>query len=230
MYPMHLPAGFETAPPLTAAERVAQTLRAGIADGSLPMGASIVQDEVAKRLGVSRMPVREALRQLESEGLIVVYANTGAFVSALNASELREVFELRILLETSALRTSLAQHTATLSDAHDALLAMDTEQDTSRWQLLNDRFHEALYAGCGNRRMLALIATLRNQVVSFYHLVNQADAIRAASQQEHHDLFDACRSGDIDAALTLLTEHLRHSTETIIASRERFANTTRLLS
>jgi DNA-binding GntR family transcriptional regulator len=216
----------QTAPPLTAAERVAQSLRAGIADGSLPMGAPIVQDEVAKRLGVSRMPVREALRQLESEGLVVVYANTGAFVSALSPAEVREIYELRILLETAALCASLASSTgAALGEAHAALLAMDTEQDTGRWQALNDHFHEALYAVCGNRRMLTLIATLRNQVASFYHLVNQADDIRAASQHEHHDLYNACRAGDGAAALALLTTHLRHSGESIIASRERCANT-----
>jgi DNA-binding GntR family transcriptional regulator len=209
--------------PLTAAERVAEALRTGIADGSLPMGAAIVQDEIAKRLGVSRMPVREALRQLESEGLVRVYANTGAYVSALNPDELREVFALRTLLETAALRAALpVMKPSALEQAGSALAAMDIEENSSHWRRHNDRFHDALYADCGNRRMLALIGTLRNQVVHFYHLVNQADAIRAASQQEHRDLFAACQAGDAAAAVTVLSAHLQHSTEAMIASRERF--------
>lgn len=93
--------------PLTVAEQVANVLRESIADGSLAAGTPLRQDDLAERFGFSRMPVRDALRQLEAEGIVSIHPTKGAHVARMDAAEIREIFAVRALLEGEALRLSV---------------------------------------------------------------------------------------------------------------------------
>lgn len=93
--------------PQTVAEQVAKVLRESIADGSLAAGTPLRQDDLAERFGFSRMPVRDALRQLEAEGIVSIHPTKGAHVARMDATEIREIFAVRALLESEALRLSV---------------------------------------------------------------------------------------------------------------------------
>jgi DNA-binding GntR family transcriptional regulator len=209
----------------TTAERVARQLRADIASGVRAMGSAIVQDDVAAQLRVSRMPVREALRQLENEGLIRVVPNAGAFVSALDAGEIREVYEMRTLLECDLLRRALPLMTASqLAHARELLDEMAVEHDGDRLRVLNDVFHTALYAPAARVLQQGMIEKLRNQTVHFYHLVSDPDSYRARAHREHLKIWSACKAGDAPRACDALAQHLRNSADAAVASREAFAH------
>src|SRR4051812_22638778 len=136
---------FKTTPTL-----VAEALRNGILKGIIKAGQVLRQEDLAERLGVSRIPVREAFRQLEAEGLIKIYPHRGAVVSSLSALEVQELFEIRVPLETTALRLAIPNLTALdLQKAARILELADREPSGERWGELNWEFHAALYAAAG---------------------------------------------------------------------------------
>ena len=94
-------------PPQTVADRIADILREAIAEGSLKTGTPLRQDELAARFGFSRMPIRDALRRLEAEGIVSIHPTRGAFVAQMDAAEIREIYAVRELLEAEALRLAL---------------------------------------------------------------------------------------------------------------------------
>ena len=147
-----------SAKPVTIADRICETLREAIVEGALPSGAALRQDELAARFGFSRMPIRDALRQLETEGLVTIHPTKGAFVAPMDAAEIREIYAIREVLETEALRLSCPWLTGeTLQEAARLLDRIDAEPNAARWGALNAAFHSLLYSQCGNRRLLDLI-------------------------------------------------------------------------
>ncbi|MGX5850163.1 GntR family transcriptional regulator [Mesorhizobium sp. PL10] len=141
--------------PQTVAEQVANVLREAIADGSLADGTALRQDELALRFGFSRMPIRDALRQLEAEGIVQIHPTKGAHVACMDATEIREIFALRDLLESQALNLSVpVLGSEKLDEAAQVLARIDAEPDVTRWGVLNRTFHLALYSACGNARLL----------------------------------------------------------------------------
>jgi DNA-binding GntR family transcriptional regulator len=193
----------------TAADFVVATLREAIASGAIERNDALRQEELAARFGVSRMPVRDALRRLEAEGLVAYHPRRGAFVADLGREDAGEIFWLRGLLEGEALRLSIPRLTpAALDEAAAVLDEIDREDDVARWGALNLRFHMALYSACGSRRLLDLIesqypAADRHVRVLLSHL-----QYREASQAEHRALLACCRAGQVEQALALLGDHL----------------------
>jgi len=202
--------------PLTVAEQVANVLREAIADGSLAAGTALRQDELAERFGFSRMPIRDALRQLDAEGLVQIHPTKGAHVAGMDASEIREIFLLRELLESEALRLSLPGiGERKLDEAADVLRRIDSEPDVGRWGALNRVFHLALYSACGNARLLSLIEAHHNAADRYVRILLSNLNYRGRSQAEHHELLAACRKRDAEAAVAVLKQHLGEGMETL---------------
>ncbi len=212
-------AGTAMQKPQTIADHVAGVLREAIAEGVLAPGTPLRQDELATRFGFSRMPIRDALRLLEAEGLVSIHPTKGAFVASMDAIEIGEIYAVRELLEVEAMRLSLPQLTsARLAGAAAALEAIDAEPNVGRWGALNRAFHLALYGACGNGRLLGLIEAQHNAADRYVRLLLSNLDYRARSQLEHRKLLAACRKGDLERAIAWLTKHLRDGSKTLVGS------------
>jgi DNA-binding GntR family transcriptional regulator len=197
---------------------VADGIRLAILRGQLAPGQVLRQEELAKQFGLSRAPVREALRQLETEGLVVSYPNRGTVVAELSPEDIEEVFLIRITLETTALRLSVPNMTD--SDFRKAVAVLDqTDNDPNPAHSaeLNWAFHESLYAPAGLPRLLNIIRMLHNHALR-YHLVGFiALDFKRDSQSGHRKILEACRRRDQDCAVAALTQHLSESGKSIVA-------------
>ena len=193
----------------TIAEQVAAILREGIAAGVLKAGTALRQDELAARFGFSRMPIRDALRQLEAEGIVSIHPTRGAFVAEMDGNEIREIYAVRELLEVEALRLSCPKLTARQLDEAAAVLdQIDAEPDVGRWGTLNRIFHLKLYGACANARLLGLIEAQHKAADRYVRVLLSNLDYRARSQAEHRSILVACRKPDGEAAQDLLRRHL----------------------
>jgi len=187
----------------TATERVYELLRHSILTGEYPPATHLTADSVAKRLGVSRTPVREGLRRLHAEGLVNVIANQGAFVTAWPASEMAEVYGLRAVLEGRAaelaatrLTHSQLDNLRTLATRMEQAVASDDEARLSMVAQLNDRFHKLIAGAAGSRRLVTGIAALVDVPLALntFTLYSQEQLVR--SMHHHRELITAFAERD----------------------------------
>ena len=176
---------------------------------------SLRQENLAQHFSVSRIPVREALRQLESEGWIVLERNRGARVSTLSADEVREIYEIRASLEVTALRLAAPRHTPQSLDRAAAILRAAHEADRSLHVQHNREFHLALYAPAGRPRLSALIDSLHSQGERYLRLKLDLPAYKQQSDDEHEQILAAVRSGEIETAVRILEPHLLQTGEMV---------------
>lgn len=194
-------------------------LRASITSGSLPPGAVLRQADLAEEFGVSRIPVREALQALQSEGLVLIEPNRGAFVASYSAAQLCEMFDLRVMLEVDALRHAIAQHTErSLRRLEAVQRELDCEDQPHEWIRLDRTFHNELYSPSERARTLQLIAGLRDSVERFCLVHLGPETRRTGWNDEHQQLIAAVRAGDIDTACSILIEHLRQTQQSALAA------------
>lgn len=196
----------------TAPEVVAEYIRDAIYRNELRPGQQLQQEELAVKFGISRIPVRDALRQLQGEGLVELYPNRGAFVSNPGVEELREVFSLRILLETYALRIAVPNFTKPELELCASLLAqLESIANRADWSRTDQEFHAALYAPCRQTRTLNLIDNLRGSVNRFYYLYLSPESYGPDCLKEHRQILRACQKRDADGAVAMLEKHLRNA-------------------
>lgn len=196
----------------TISASVAEELRRRIVDGEFQAGFQLRQEALAVEFGVSRIPVREALMQLEAEGLVKIHPHRGAIVSALSPEEVEELFELRALLEPRLLKASAPHLTeadyqrlkGVLQEYSSELHAMHV----SRWGELNREFHLVLYQHAGQPRSLAIVANLLQECDRHTRLQLALTDGRARAEAEHDELLRLCMDGEIGAACRLLKTHI----------------------
>ncbi|MCP5370754.1 MAG: GntR family transcriptional regulator [Hyphomicrobiales bacterium] len=190
------------------ADRIARAIREEILGGGYGAGDVLRQERLAEVYDASRMPVRDALRMLENQGLVVVEPNRGAVVAGLDPQELREIYEMRVALETLALRLAIPELTNRQLDEIAAVQDRAEAAGLAEFGSLNRVFHLGLYAPSGRPRLLAQIALL-NDIADRYLRVTAAQLDYAGrSHREHRRLLDACRRRDTDAALACLHDHI----------------------
>lgn len=207
--------------PQTVAEQVANVLREAIASGSLKAGTTLRQDELADQFGFSRMPIRDALRQLEAEGIVSIHPTKGAHVAWMDCAEIAEIYAVRELLECEALRLSVPVLPGTkLEEAEQVLDQIDAERNAGRWGALNRAFHLSLYDACGNSRLLDLIEAHHNAADRYVRILLSNLDYRTRSQSEHRDLLAACRRRDEKKAVSALRQHLRVGSDTLVNAIE----------
>jgi DNA-binding GntR family transcriptional regulator len=195
---------------------IEETLRSAILDGRIPCGTALRQQDLADLFGVSRMPVREALRQLEAQALLNVIAHKGAVVAPLVQGDAVETYALRILLESEALRLSIPLlEKADFEDAARHIDDMETEHDYTEIGRLNRLFHMSLYSKAPNRRLLNLVEEGLNEEERFLRFNLEAMGLGKLSQDDHRALLLAVEDRDIQRAVTMLENHLNRGVEAI---------------
>jgi len=206
-------------PRLKAGDQVAalvETLRAQIVSGELKPGEPLRQELLADRFATSRMPVREALRVLESEGLVVLVPHKGAAVAPLDPAELEEVYEMRVAAETLALRRAIPELSNAQIDRAERIQDRAEASGLREFGALNKAFHTMLYAPCGRPRLLAHIAALGDVADRYLTFTAGSLDYRDRSHGEHRALLAACRRRDEAAAVELLTRHISEAGETLL--------------
>ena len=189
--------------------QVVEELRQRILSGALPGGLQLKQEQLAQEFGVSRIPVREALKSLEAEGLVRHELYKGAVVASSSVDEMIEMLDIRIALETRALRLAFAHYTPALLDEAQAILAQyDAAQSPREWSAFNIQFHLALYRPANKPRLLQMIENLTRGTDRQVHLHISRTVGRDHPQSEHFALLQACRAGRVEEALHLLESHI----------------------
>ena len=198
-----------TAPRTSTSRMIADALRSAIVEGKLAPDAPLRQDAIARHFSVSAIPVREALRQLASEGWAKIEMNKGASVASLSADEAREIYEIRSALESLALGLAVPNHTsATLREVSALASAAKRERDPSLYVARNEAFHMSLYAPAGRPQLMEMLTTLHRRGERYLRLKFGFPEYKGESDSEHAEILAAVKRGDVPTAQKLVAEHL----------------------
>lgn len=207
---------------LPAPELVRVGLRNAIMSGEIGPGTQLRQDEIATRFGTSRIPVREALHQLSAEGLVELQPNKGAVVKSYSVEEIIEILEIRIGLETRALRLAIPNMAEEdIAAASEVLTSYDAEPQPEEWSQMNWQFHKLLYTPCNMPRMLALIELNWSQCSSLARLQVSIASGKENPNREHWHILEACQQARVDDAVTMLEQHIVNSQKSLSAHMRR---------
>lgn len=204
--------------PVTAHQFVYATLRRAILTGALPGGTRLVQADTASQLSVSTTPVREALRDLAAEGLVVIRPHSGAVVRALDTAELTELYDIRKALEPLAVRRAAAEIApAEITRAQQLIKEMDAEPDAVAFAELDRQFHDVVEAAARAPFISSVLRGVQdiaaNQLV---RALSQRPARMSAASKEHKALVTALRRHDADAAARIHVAHLDTALKAIL--------------
>lgn len=214
--------GIEPEERLPAPEMVRLGIRNSIISGALPPGMQLRQDDIAAKYGTSRIPVREALKQLAVEGLVDFLPNRGAVVKIFSVTDLMEMMEIRIGLETRALRLAIPNMVdSDFASAAAILTSYDEEPRSEMWSQMNWQFHRSLYVPCNMPRLLALMELNWNHVSWFTRTQVSKAAGKEDPNREHWKILEACQGGTIDKAVSLLEQHILHTQKSIRSTMRR---------
>lgn len=218
-------AGILVPPPKrNLAEDIVNRLREAIYSGQLAPNERLREEVLASMLGLSRGPVREALAQLEREGLVIRQPNRGATVARLAAEDVEEVYSLRLALEQLAVRQVLRRNDPACFDAMQGVVdemakCLKRGITTQEAAILDIRFHERIYEGSQHKRLLTVWSTLRPQIHIFLLSRNVVNAdFGQYIVPDHQRLLDVMRAGDEAGALAALQDHLKGAYERIMKS------------
>jgi DNA-binding GntR family transcriptional regulator len=199
--------------------RVCSVLRRAILKGDFKAGERLVQTELADLIGVSRMPVREALRTLEIEGLVTMEPHKGAVVRSIQKEDIQEIYELRSILEPLALEKSIDSITqddlSILSRYHQSMLNTESDEDFVEY---NRKFHKILFSHCNSPRLLGFIETISNGFAQDTPQIIPGQ--RQKSNKEHNDILKAIIQGDGKKASDFLSSHIRRTGEELLTTLE----------
>ncbi|MGI9584694.1 MAG: GntR family transcriptional regulator [Acidimicrobiia bacterium] len=204
----------------TAYEYARTTVRRSILNGELAVGSRLVQSELAASLDVSTTPVREALRDLATEGLVQFDPHRGAIVSEISKEELLDIYEIRLILEPIAMRQAVPKLTDELMVAlrrvHQAML--DGPEDSGAWVDRNRVFHMAVYETAASVRLADIIRNLQDASVMYVSaaLLNDA-SVRAHANDDHSRILNALEARDADTAVDEIALHLQASRDSVAA-------------
>jgi DNA-binding GntR family transcriptional regulator len=198
----------------TATEAATKALRAIILSGEVPAGAPLRQDEVARRLGVSRTPLREALQRLEAEGLVRLDVHKGAVVAKPSIAQVSEIFELQQLLESIAGRQATVLRTdADLAELQAMLADHTATDDPPTWEQGNVAFHTRLYEIAQKPLVTEMIRLLRNRSRLYVHMLAASPQGRHRADSEHLQMLAALADRDADRIEALIRLHLQTTLE-----------------
>lgn len=209
----------------TMGDQVLDHIRNAIFSGGLVAGSRIDQHAIAAQLGVSIIPVRESLRQLEAEGLVEKRPYRGAFVAALSMTELMDIYVTREALEELATRLAVARMTPeTLDNLENLLTEMESATaagDRAALFDLNASFHFTLYTASQNAILCQLIESLWDRSTVYRRRFTFMPERAAQALAEHKKILAACRRGDQEAAGNAVRENVAHTTRAISGLQRR---------
>jgi DNA-binding GntR family transcriptional regulator len=186
---------------------VLEAIKHAILAGELRPGQSLVEAELAQQLGVSKTPVREALKTLAGAGLVTMSPYRGAAVRVIDPGMAHAIYDMRLLLEPEAVRRAAARG-ADWDAAGQALDRADASSDEAERSLANREFHRALYQDCGNPLLVAALDDLRDQTALISAAAWQHQPSWQQEAGEHRTILAAAAAGEADRAGELLAAHI----------------------
>lgn len=202
-------------------ETLAQSLRERILNGEFQEGEALIQETIATEYGVSRMPVREAFKELEASGLISTQIHKGSVVKSIPMEQIEELFDLRVILESELLERSLPKmteaHFAVTKELLPQLEAAYINDDISQWGKLNWEFHKSLYAAADRVQTLAIVQGINVQTDRYIRLQLLLTAGKKEAELEHRELLRLCEKGDVKKAVQFLRKHIHDAGHNLVA-------------
>lgn len=199
---------------------IANDLRERILNGELAEGEAIRQEALAEEYDVSRMPIREALKRLNAEGLIQWANNRGGSVTKHSLNEIGEIFDLRMLIEVDLFRRAIPQMTsADYARCNEILTQMEAsydENDVSKWGILNYQYHSALYAASQRKLTNELLDRVNLQSDRYVRMHLSVMKQREPAKKEHRELLKLAQAGNVDEACNMLMRHIRRTKEQLL--------------
>ncbi len=209
---------------VSAQEAAHARLREMIFSGALQAGQALRQEEIARQLGLSRLPVREALNRLATEGLVELKPRRGFYVVSLKPDEIEDIFEMRAMLEARAGQQATQRMTVQDADAVDRLvngldIAVSSNEGFDDYARLNEEFHERLYQSCNRKYLRRQIRMLRDAVAPLIRILASETGELRRAQEEHRQMARFFRRGDAPRVAELCREHCAYTGTALI---ERF--------
>ena len=200
---------------------VFQTLRQAILRGELKPGERLMEIHLAHKLGVSRTPVREAIRKLELEGLVLMIPRKGAVVAEITISDLEDVLEVRMTLEELAVRYACKRITQEQLDElrhlSDEFRRSLSGSDVGACAQADVAFHDAIYEATGNKRLIQILNNLREQMYRYRMEYLKDRLSHTMLIKEHEEILEALECRDEKRALGAMSRHVERQKEHIIA-------------
>ena len=201
--------------------RVFQSIREDILSGRYEQNTELKEAAIGAELGVSRTPVREALRQPELEGLVTIIPNRGAYVNMITAKDVQDIYVIRSMLEGLCARWATQSITEEQLDSMEETLCL-SEYHTSKKNYeklyeLDSLFHEQLYEAGGSRILNHILSDFHDYVKMVRKVTISASGRSVTSTEEHRAIFEAIKEKDPDKAEALAKEHVKHTIESIQA-------------
>lgn len=206
---------------VSLAERAILAIREMVRDGVLLPGQQIRQAAVAEQLGISRVPVREALKNLQADGLVEASPSGGFVVARLSADELKQIYLMRRLLETEMLRRVPGpvddSEIAALTELNDRLAASADRPSSREWKQLNRDLHFRMFALSGLTHVLAEVARLWDKTEPYRSVYSAEHATRLRILDEHVKIIDALRRGDTGELIIQMDGHRGTSERSVVS-------------
>lgn len=201
----------------SSSDVIHDALRAAIIRGEIGEGETLRQDAIAKMFNVSRIPVREALKRLEAQGLVTSVRYKGVVVSPLSEAEIEEIFEFRAMIEPRLIAHSVPNMTEkSLAHSQSLCDAFATETDAGRWGDLNRLFHSSLYVDAGRSYHYGVVAAANDRIERYIRAQLSLTHGRDRAIAEHQAILDACRAGDANKAAHLTRDHILIASDSLI--------------
>lgn len=198
--------------PKSLTELVADELRREIIEGDLDLGASLSEARIAARLGVSRTPVREALHRLDLEGLVTTKPQRGTYVFTIDVKNLTNICDVRITLETAALRLATHHDPAGLASSLDTIAkkmsSAREEKDDREYLRLDTEFHQAFFEHTGNDYLLEAYQTIVSKMAALRHRLGGNEDHIERSYKQHLQIVTAVKKGDLKILESILEKHI----------------------
>ncbi|HET6858684.1 MAG TPA: GntR family transcriptional regulator [Streptomyces sp.] len=198
---------FAPSPIPSRTQYVLEAIKHAILTGRLLPGQALVETDLAAQFGVSKTPVREALKTLAGTGLVVMNQYKGVTVRMVDATMAREVYDVRLLLEPEALRRTIRSR-ASLDAAQEALVQAETAADKAERSLANRDFHRALYLPCGNPLLCRMLDEVRDQAALVSAVAWAAVPTWEREAAEHQQILQLALAGDAEGSARALHEHI----------------------
>jgi DNA-binding GntR family transcriptional regulator len=198
--------------PRSLADQAAGAIRARIVNGDLKLGEALSETALAAELGVSKTPIREAFLRLRTEGLVDIQPQRGTFVFDMTAEEVKELSELREVLEIAAVRFAIRRRPQALADALDAIVAAMREAfkgNPAGYKTLDGAFHQAIIEHAGNAFLQTSYETFAFRIQALRNRLSRDPVLNRRSLREHRELSALVRAGEIYRASTVLSDHIR---------------------
>jgi len=206
-------------------ETVCEALRDAIRRGVLEQGERLMEVQLAEELGISRTPVREAIRKLEQEGYVIMLPRRGTYVSSLSVHDVKEIFEIRSALESLAISLATMRIEPEELEKLRALL-VEIEghikrEDIDKIVATDIEFHGLLYQVSRNERLVTIISNLKEQLARFRTLSMSYPGRLQKTLEEHRAMVEAIAAGDLDAARDAAERHMEQAEETLLKAMRK---------